>query len=139
MKTYIIAFLLVVSSFIGGSMYGFNQGVNNYYRIESIPTAVLHLSQYKNLENNKVSHVQNYQSLHIDMAIDNYLWYKNDGNHLLSNYYLAEHVSNIDDYIDTLISFRKVVPSDDISNLLDGEDKKEYLQKLKTRNDFINR
>ncbi len=138
MKTFVITFMLIVASFIGGSMYGFNQGISNYYRLDSIPVAVIYSKQYNQLNNGQASLVQGFQSLQIDTAIDNYIWYKINGNTLLSNYYLSDHTENIDSYINDLIVFRKSTPSEDVSNLLDGENKTNYLKKQKIRNDFIN-
>jgi len=83
MKIILITFTLIIASFIGGSMYGFNQGVSNYYRLDSIPAAVIYSKQYNQLNNGKTSLVQGFQSLQIDTAIDNYIWYKSNGNTLL--------------------------------------------------------
>ncbi len=136
MKTTLIA-TLIVASFIGGTFFGFWQGINNYYRLESLPLAVLDTGMYKQIDKGKLEHVKSHYQFNIGQAIDNYIWYEENSMPVLPSVFLKEHLEEKEDYINRLVTFRRENPDEDIRHLLEGEDREFYVNNLNKRSAFI--
>ena len=129
--------MLIAASFVGGLFLGFWEGINQYYRLESLPSAVIDTGMYRQLSEGKLENPKSFYQLKIDQAIDNYIWLENNSILILPFVFLKEHIEDKEDYIDRLVVFRRQFPNDDISHLLEGEAKDIYVSSLAKRNEFI--
>ena len=136
-KKYIIVFLAVIASFAGGSMYGFQEGINNYRHLEILPVAVIGTVYHKQLEAGDVERAQGYYNMQVDQAVDGYFWYEESGNSLLSGIFLLEHLESRESYLARLIEFRKQVPASDIRKFLKGELKNNYISDIEKRKSLL--
>ena len=138
MKTSLCIFL-VVASFVGGTFFGFQKGIDNYYRLESLPRALIDTGMYKKIEAGKLDAVKNLYQFNIEQAIDNYIWYEENAFPILPNILLKEHVNEKERYINQLIIFHSSVPNKDISHLLEGDIKDFYVDAYNKRYDFVSK
>ena len=118
-------------------MYGFREGINNYYNLEALPVAVIGTTYYKQLEAGDTERAKGFYNLQVDFAIDGYIWYDEHGNSWLSNIFLQEHLNSKEDYIQRLVNFRTKVPSGDVRERLEGEIKENYILKADKRNALL--
>jgi hypothetical protein len=134
---YLTNSVIAIFAFACGTIYGFREGINNYYNLNSLPEAVIGVAYFKQLENGDFKRAQGFYELKVDVALDSYIWYEENGNSLLSNIFLPELITGREESLKKLVEFRKNVPENDFSKFLEGEVKEKYLSMASKRNALI--
>ena len=112
MKRTPILFFVVVAiiSFAGGSLWGFSRGAEDFGNLTLIPNAALATSLYSELEEKDAVRNQWWAEVQVDIAVDGYMEYSEDGNELYSRIFFPELLESKESYMDKLIEFRKQKP-----------------------------
>jgi hypothetical protein len=134
---YLINLVIAIFAFVCGTIYGFREGITNYYSLNSLTEAVIGVEYFKQLENGDFKRAQGFYELKVDWALDSYIWYEENGNSLLSNIFLPELITDREKCLKKLVEFRKSFPERDISKLLDGEVKEKYLSMASQRKSLL--
>jgi len=116
--------------FVGGTFYGFKEGMNNFSLLEQVVQGALSRHQLAAIEKNKIESVQHLLELNIDSGLHRYVMYKNDGNKLLSNYFMPTHTSELERYVDLMVEYRKdhpIVFNPNWANSIEGDDEETKL------------
>jgi hypothetical protein len=136
-KKYLVNIFVAVSAFAGGAIYGFREGMNNYYHLDAMPEAAIGTIYYKQLGEGDFKKAQGYYDMQVDREIDGYIWYQENGNPVLSNIFLREHINGMEEYLAKLIKFRKQVPAADIGRFLEGDAKTDYVSRAGKRDALL--
>jgi hypothetical protein len=124
---YFAIFVAVLIGFGFGVFYGFNQGVQNYGALESVLVGYMNTVQVKKLKsgsNEDIKNVSGYLLIGVDHGLDQFTWYQEQGNHLLSKVLLADHVALLDKSIQGIAVFRSQDPEINLVSTLEGEESK---------------
>jgi hypothetical protein len=133
-KSYIVAILLVGTSFLGGTVYGFKSGWEAAINVEIVAEAALSTTMHKILMTGDIPPVESLFNHRIDYGIDSYLWLQENENSILNRLFLFHSSSQNEAYMNRIAEFRKTVPAGDSGELLAGEIQREYMLKLEKRN-----
>lgn len=141
-KITMISIVIVFSvvGFIGGTYYGFKEGVKNFSLLETIVQGALsrhHLaylekSRIGTLEKNRIGDLEHLFELKIDTGLHRYVIYRESGNKLLSDYFMPEATSELDRYVDLMADYRKnhpIVFNADWAKPVEGDDEATRLWK----------
>ena len=140
MKKHLFGYLTValISAALGVA-YGFNSGVENFYHLEMLPATLVTSSNYRNIAKGDDSEYSEWVRYDSETALDSYLWYEENGNDILSNLFLRDHVNSREKYVEMLIDHIKLAPAPlDLSGVLDDPEAKEhYIDTIVKRNEFL--
>lgn len=144
MKIKIVSsYLLVLSiGLVAGTGYGFKQGMENFYALESVLVGYMSTGQASRLHNptnENIDLVQDYFDFLIDNGLASYIRYEEQGNHILSNIFLKEHLGYINKSLTGMSDYRKSHPMKNLQDVFDNpEDKEEYLVLFEKQSALIN-
>jgi hypothetical protein len=126
-----------VAAFLLGSAYGFKKGAENHAYLDLLAKGVISTYRYSRLEAGEIDHIKDDLNMDVDVAIDMYAQYQNEGNHLYSELFLPEYTERAEPYMQRLASFRNSVPEKEIGHLLTGSDQAEYSRIANKRRAFL--
>jgi len=138
MKRLVSYLFISLLFFFLGSVYGFRSGMENYYHLNKLPTALIDSGFYKKIGVGDTETYKAWINDNVDLAFDSYQWYEAHGSRFFSNILLNDYVDSRESYLIRLIDFRKAVPaSKNISSMLSEESRVFYLDSVKKRNSFL--
>src|SRR3989338_325224 len=106
----ITAIIFSAIGFFGGTYFGFREGINNLSLLEQIVQGALSRHQLASIEKDKLENVIHLFELNIDSALHRYVIYQTSGNKTLSEHFLPEITSSLDEYIDLMAEYRSDHP-----------------------------
>ena len=106
----ITAFVFSAIGFFGGTYYGFKEGVNNLGLLEQVVQGALSRHQLASIEKDKLESVVHLFELNIDSGLHRYVMYQESGKKALSEYFIPEITSSLDQYVDLMAEYRKDYP-----------------------------
>jgi hypothetical protein len=133
MRKRLVNIFIAVVAFASGTIYGFREGMYNYYHLEVMPRAVIGAIYHKQLEQGDFERAQGYYDILVDEAMDSYIWYEENGNTVLSSIFLHEFINSREEYLAKLVEFRKRVLATDMSHFLEVEAKTDYVSRAVKR------
>jgi hypothetical protein len=125
---YVVIAAAALFGFCLGAFYGFNQGVHNYAALDSVLVGYMNTAQVNRLKSDSIEDAKNvrgYLLIGVDRALDQYTWYQEKGNHLLSNFFLADHVALLDKSVRGLTAFRAQNPETNLVGVVESEESKQ--------------
>ena len=120
-----IAIACSAIGFIGGTYYGFKEGVENHSLLEQVAQGSLSRHQLASIEKGKIENVTHLFELNIDAGLHRYVMYEESGNRMLSELFMPEVTSSLDSYVDLMVEYRKdhpIVFSSDWAVPVDSDD-----------------
>lgn len=149
MKKYFhlaVSLVLIILAFGGGTYYGFNKGVENYFHLENVLRSNIDVLRAKDLrkgDDKSLKHIYWHFEIAINDGIDSYNWYQNSGDHLFSSILLSSHVKHLDKSIRNVTSYRSQHPIDEemflsLCQLPKSDEDKEYcMQQIMRRKETV--